>query len=104
MTSILLAAQAQGGGYGFLIMMVAIFAIMWFFMIRPQQKRQKEVRNFQNALQEGSKVVLGGGIHGVVKHIDTENNTVSVEIARGVVIEVERTFIFADASQQSMRS
>ena len=57
----LLAAQnAQGGGMGMLLMMVAIFAIMWFFMIRPQQKRQKEIRNFQNALQEGSKVVTGG--------------------------------------------
>ena len=55
MNEMLLAAQAaQGGGQiGFLIMMIAIFAIMWFFMIRPQQKKQKEIRAFQNALQEG---------------------------------------------------
>ena len=54
-TSILLAAQAQGQGSGFemLIMMLAIFAIMWFFMIRPQQKKQKEIRNFQNACRKG---------------------------------------------------
>ena len=65
----LLAAQAsQGGGsMGFLIMMIAIFAIMWFFMIRPQQKKQKEIRNFQNALKEGDKVVTGGGVHGTVR-------------------------------------
>jgi hypothetical protein len=52
-TSILLAAQAPGqggGGMGILIMMVAIFAIMWFFMIRPQQKKQKEIRKFQNSV------------------------------------------------------
>ena len=54
-TFVLLAAQqsGQGGSGMFLIMMVAIFAIMWFFMIRPQQKRQKEIRKFQNSLQEG---------------------------------------------------
>ena len=43
----LLQAQAQGGGYGMLIMMVAIFAIMYFFMIRPQNKKQKEIANFR---------------------------------------------------------
>ena len=50
MTQIFLAAQAaQGGGSmtSFIIMMVAIFAIMYFFMIKPQQKRQKEIQNFQ---------------------------------------------------------
>ena len=68
--NLLLQAQAQGGGsMSFLIMMVAIFAIMWFFMIRPQQKKQKEIRKFQNSLQEGSKVVTGGGVYGTVKHI-----------------------------------
>lgn len=62
MNTIVLAAQAaQGGGsMGFLLLMVAVFAIMWFFMIRPQQKKQKKIREFQNALQEGSKVVTGG--------------------------------------------
>ena len=62
MTTMVLAAQAaQGGGMGMLVMMVAIFAIMWLFMIRPQQKKQKEIRNFQNSLQEGTKVVTGIG-------------------------------------------
>ena len=67
MTQLFLAAQAaQGGGSmtSFLIMMVAIFAIMYFFMIRPQQKRQKEIQNFQNTLTEGAQVVTGGGIYG----------------------------------------
>lgn len=96
-----LLLQAQGGGsMSFLIMMVAIFAIMWFFMIRPQQKKQKEIRNFQNSLQEGSKVVTGGGIYGTVKHINLEQNTVDVEVARGVVITVAKNYVFADATAQ----
>lgn len=99
--NLLLQAQAQGGGsMGFLIMMIAIFAIMWFFMIRPQQKKQKEIRKFQNSLQEGSKVVTGGGVYGTVKHINLEQNTVDVEVARGVVITVAKNYVFADATAQ----
>ena len=82
----------------FLILMIAMLAIMWFFMIRPQQKKQKEIRTFQNALQEGAKVVTGGGIYGTVKRIDANTNIVEVEIARGVVIRVDRGYVFADAS------
>ena len=47
-----------------IIMMVAIFAIMWFFMIKPQQKKQKEIQKFQNELTEGQQVITGGGIYG----------------------------------------
>ena len=100
MNSITLAAQGaqSGGGMSMIIMMVAIFAIMYFFMIRPQQKKQKEIRNFQNSLQEGSKVVTGGGLYGTVRRIDLEKNTVDVEIARGVVVTCDRAYIFADAA------
>ena len=98
MTTILLQAQSQGGGMGMIIMMVAIFAIMWFFMIRPQQKKQKEIRNFQNALAEGTKVVTGGGLYGVVRHIDLAANIVEVEVAKGIVVHVDRNYVFADAS------
>ena len=87
MTSIVLAAQAaQGSGMSMIIMMVAIFAIMWFFMIRPQQKKQKEIQKFQNELTEGTEVVTGGGIHG----------TVDVKIARDVVVTVEKTSVYKD--------
>ncbi|MFQ9997312.1 MAG: preprotein translocase subunit YajC [Hoylesella buccalis] len=101
MTTLLLAAQAAGGGTGMLIFMVAMLAIMWLFMIRPQQKKQKEIRNFQNALQEGSKVIINGGIYGVVKRIDLTTNKVDVEIARGVTVQVDRNFLYADAASQN---
>jgi preprotein translocase subunit YajC len=102
MNTLILAAQAAGGGGmgGMLIMMVAIFAIMWFFMIRPQQQKQKKIREFQNALQEGAKVVTGGGIHGTVKRVDLEKNIVEVEVSRGVVISVDKGYVFQSAAQQ----
>lgn len=100
MTISFLAAQAAGGGgTSMIIMLVAMFAIMYFFMIRPQQKRQKEIRNFQNSLQIGSKVVTGGGIHGEVKKIDLAENLVELEIAKGVVIKVEKSYVFAAAPE-----
>ena len=100
MTNIFLVAQAagQGSGMSMILMMVAIFAIMWFFMIKPQQKKQKEIQKFQNELTEGTEVVTGGGIHGVVKSIDLARNTVDIKIARDVVVTVEKTSVYKDMS------
>ena len=105
MTNIVLAAQAagQGSGMSMIIMMVAIFAIMWFFMIKPQQKKQKEIQKFQNELAEGTEVITGGGIHGVVKSIDLAKNTVDIKIARDVVVTVEKTSVFKDMSSVPMQ-
>ena len=106
MTQITLAAQAaQGGGSmtSFVIMMVAIFAIMYFFMIRPQQKRQKEIQNFQNNLTEGTPVVTGGGIYGTVKKIDLAAGIIEVKIADGVVIKVDKGYVFKDTASTPMQ-
>ena len=106
MTNIILAAQQPavgGSGMTMILMMVAIFAIMWFFMIRPQQKRQKEIQKFQNQLTEGTQVVTGGGIYGTVKRIDLEKNTVDVTIARDVVITVDKSYVFKDMANTPMQ-
>ena len=106
MTQIILAAQAARGGgsmTSFLIMMVAIFAIMYFFMIRPQQKRQKEIQNFQNNLTEGTPVVTGGGIYGTVKKIDLAAGIIEVKIADGVVIKVDKGYVYKDTASTPMQ-
>lgn len=90
------AQQGQGGGWTMILMLLAVFAIMWFFMIRPQQKQQKKLREFQNSLEEGAKVIVGGGIHGTVKRID--NNIIEVEIAKSTVIRVDRAQVFAEGT------
>ena len=91
--------QAQGGAdYSFLIMMVVIFAIMYFFMIRPQNKKQKEIANFRKNLEVGQSVITAGGIYGKVKEL--EDNAVIVEIAPSVKIKVDRNSIYADAQAQ----
>jgi preprotein translocase subunit YajC len=66
-------------------------------MIRPQQKRQKEIQNFRNSLTVGQAVVTAGGIYGVVKQIDENDNTLMIEVANGVRIKVDRNSVYAQA-------
>lgn len=101
MTNLFLQSGSGQSGMPMLIMMVAIFAIMWLFMIRPQQKKQKKIREFQNALKEGDKVVTGGGVYGTVKRVNAQENTIDIEVARGVVITVAKGYVFADATSQA---
>lgn len=87
MNTILLQAAQQGGsGYSMIIVMVLLFAVMYFFMIRPQNKKQKEIQKFRDALTVGQDVVTIGGIHGTIKNINTEEGTVTLEVATGVKI------------------
>ena len=86
-----------------LLMLVAIFAITYFFMIRPQQKRQKEIQKFQNELTEGTQVVTGGGIYGTVKSIDLARNTVDVKIARDVVVTVDKGYVYKDMASTNIQ-
>lgn len=86
--------------YGMLIMMVAIFVIMYFFMIRPQKKKQKELQNWRNSISVGTNVVTAGGMLGVVKAINEAENTISVEVSKGVCVNIDRNCVFASAPVQ----
>jgi preprotein translocase subunit YajC len=66
---------------------------MWFFMIRPQQKRQKEIEKQRAALKTGDKVVTSGGLHGKLKEINDHDYV--VEIAEGVKVKIDKASVFA---------
>lgn len=89
------AGGLLGGSTGMLVMMVALFAIMYFFMIRPQQKKQKALQAARNAIKVGDKVVTAGGIHGKVKEVN--DSTFVLEIAEGVKIKVEKSSVYISA-------
>ena len=79
------------------IMLIAMFVIMYFFMIRPQNKKQKEIANFRKSLQVNQNVITAGGIHGTIKEIT--DDYIVLEIASNVKIKNRtRILIFADAS------
>ena len=89
--------QAAGGGSAqFLIMMVLIFGVMYFLMIRPQQKKQKELVTFRNALGKGQKIVTAGGIYGTVKEV--KEGYVLVEVDSNVAIRVDKNMVMRDPS------
>ncbi|MDE5968350.1 MAG: preprotein translocase subunit YajC [Muribaculaceae bacterium] len=101
------AAPAAGGqaggqaGWTSWIFIIAIIAIFYFMMIRPQQKRQKKLAAERAALSEGAKVITAGGIHG--KIVDVKENTFVISIADGVRITVEKNSVYpgvADLPQQ----
>ena len=86
------AAPAGGGSASFLIMMVLIY----FFMIRPQQKRQKELVKFRNALEKGQKIITAGGIYGTIKEV--KETYVLVEVDSNVAIRVDKNMVMKDPS------
>ena len=93
---------AAGGDYSFLIMMILIFVIMYFFMIRPQNKRQKEIAKFRNNLEVGQDVITAGGIYGKIKGLE-DNGVVVLEIASGVKIRIDKNSIFSDAASSQQQ-
>ena len=88
-------AQGAGGGSGFLIQiapLVLIFAVFYFLLIRPQQKKMKDHRSMVDSLTKGDKVVTAGGLLGTIVKIEDER-IASVEISDNVKVKVVRSTI-----------
>lgn len=85
------AGKGQGGGYEGIIMLVAMFAIFYFLLIRPQQKRAKQHKELVGALKAGDQVVTAGGMHGKIASVD--EGTITVEVATGVKVKMNRSSI-----------
>lgn len=95
----LLQAQTapQGGQASFWIMIILMFVVMWFFMIRPQRKQQKELEKFRNELKKGDKVITAGGIYGTISEID--ERTVLIKVDGDVKLKVDKNSIVRDSSK-----
>lgn len=91
------AAANQGASqWSFWVMMILIFVVMYFFMIRPQTKKQKELQKQREAMKKGDKVVTAGGIYGEIKEV--QENAFIITIAKDVTIKVSKDSVFADAA------
>ncbi len=94
--NVMLQAPAAGMDSSMMwIMLILMFVIMYFFMIRPQNKKQKEIAEFRRSLQVNQQVITAGGVHGTIKEIN--DNDVILEIDRNVRIKVDKNSIFAAA-------
>lgn len=86
--------EAGTGNWSFLVMMGLIFVVMYFFMIRPQQKKQKELVKFRSNLQKGDKVVTIGGVYGVISEV--KEKYVLVEVDSNVKLRIDKSAIVKD--------
>ena len=91
------ADKPQGGGWEFWVMMILIFVVFYFFMIRPQTKKQKELQKQRESMKKGDKVVTAGGIYGEIKEV--QDTAFIITIAKDVTIKVSKESVFADASE-----
>ncbi|HHU99387.1 MAG: preprotein translocase subunit YajC [Bacteroidales bacterium] len=97
------AAPAQGSPNIMtgLLPLILVFVVFYFFMIRPQMRKQKELTNYRNAIAKGDRIITTGGIYGKV--VEVAANIVTVEIANDVKIRVDKNAILKDQSDAAAR-
>ena len=86
-------AAPAGGGMSFWLMIVAMIAIMYFFMWRPGSKRRKQMENFRNNLKKGDKIITAGGIYGTVKEI--QPTSLLIEVDSNVTLRIDKNMVAA---------
>ena len=96
------APAPQGGGINSIIMLVVLFGAMWFFMIRPQQKKMKEHQLLIGSLKKGDEVMTNGGLMGRVINLD--NFAIDLEIAKNTVVRIQRGVVVQILPKGSLKA
>jgi preprotein translocase subunit YajC len=97
------AAKPQGGGWETMILFGGIILVFYFFMIRPQQKKAKEQKAFRESIKKGDDVVTIGGLHGKVFSVE-KDETVLLEVDKGIKLKFEKSSINADVSKKQQKT
>lgn len=93
------AANPQQGGYSSIILIVLMIVVFYFFMIRPQMKKQKEMKKFRDSIKNGDKVITAGGIYGKVKEV--KETVIVLEIADNVRISIDKGSVYPNAADSN---
>lgn len=96
------SAAGTGTGWESFIMIIALIAIFYFFMIRPQSKKQKEIKKFREGLSVGDKVITAGGIYGKIK--DIKETSFLLEISDNVKIRIDKNSVYPSAEDANNAS
>ena len=88
------AEGTQGNPLGMFLPLIAVLVIFWFFMIRPQAKKQKELRKFRDSLQKGDKVITNGGIYG--KIVSVKENIVVLQVDENTKLTMDKGSLIKD--------
>jgi preprotein translocase subunit YajC len=98
MTPLMILLQSTGGGYMQLLLLGGMIVVFWLFMIRPQAKKAKMAKQFQQGMQKGDKIVTIAGIHGKIDKVN-EDGTVMMETSPGSYLKIEKSAISMEWSQ-----
>ncbi len=93
---LVLPAQTDVSGFSSILPFLLIAVVFWFFMIRPQMKRQKELRKFREELQKGDKIVTTGGIYGKV--VEIQDNAIIIDVESNCRLKIDKAAIIKDMS------
>jgi len=91
------AQNQQGSPWSSIILIGLMIVIFYFFLIRPQTKRQKEAKNFRDSLQKGDKIITAGGIYG--KIVEVQDRYAVIEIDNNVKVKIDKASIAANQAQ-----
>lgn len=98
--SITLMASTQGQGqanpWSSLIPLLLIMVVFYFFLIRPQMKRQKELKNFRDSLKKGDHIITAGGIYGKINNIS--DNVITIDAGNNVLLKIDKSAVLRDTS------
>lgn len=76
--------------------LILVFVIFYFFMIRPQVRKQKDLTNYRSSLKKGDKIITTGGIYG--KITDVKDNTVTVDVGDNILLKIDKSAVLKDSS------
>jgi preprotein translocase subunit YajC len=97
---IVLMASPQSGGqtnmWSSMIPLLLIMVVFYFFLIRPQMKRQKELKNFRDSLKKGDHIITAGGIYGKINNIT--DNVITIDAGNNVLLKVDKSAVLRDTS------
>jgi preprotein translocase subunit YajC len=96
---LLMAPQPQngeGGGLMTFLPLILIIVVFYFFMIRPQVRKQKDMRNFRDSLKKGDKIITTGGIYGKINNIS--ENIITIDVGNNIILKVDKTAILKDST------
>ncbi len=93
--------NGEGGRFMGILPLILIIVVFYFFMIRPQVRRQKEMKNFREALKKGDKIITTGGIYGKINNIS--ENVITIDVGNNIILKVDKSAILKDSSDLQQR-
>ncbi len=97
---LLMAPEGGGGGIGAFLPLILIIVVFYLFFIRPQMKKQKDLRKFRENLRKGDKIITIGGIHGRI--VEEQEKTFTIEVEGGIRLRIERSAVAMDGASEQL--